>query len=246
MVPRAVRWRVYVLVGGVVVLAGSSALATPRSPAILVTLFCGGLAVVLGGVLVVLQQRSLGQAVEGMRERILRENRASERLVRLREADRIAQDLGSTTVRDLFGISLALQSAAARHPSAAPALRAVTADMDRVLREIRSRVFNDFTGDRTVADVLATLDPELPAPPRVHGRTDVTAPPTLEALLRELLPLFPSAVDVLVTTEAKQLYVRVTGIPPEDPAAVKEAAADHDAIATYEPGHITVEWSALL
>jgi len=172
-----------------------------QAQANMVTTLCGGLALVIGGAVIVLVRRSLvrpvndlvanvrrvaegdlshpvpargpaevitvGHAVESMRQRILRESaraaRSSEQLVRLHEADRIAQDLGSTTIRDLFSVSLSLQSAAARHPSAAPALRAITADVDRVLHELRSRVFD---GDRSVADVLAALEPELAAPRR--------------------------------------------------------------------------------
>jgi hypothetical protein len=246
MLPRTVRWRVYVLVGGVVALVmttGSTALATPRSWVDLVTILCGGLAVIVGGVLVVVQQRSLGRVVDSMRERIQRETRASEQLVRQREAERIAQDLGATAIRDLFGISLRLQSAAARHPSAAPTLRAVTADMDRVLREIRSRV---FSGDRTIGDVLTALEPELPASPRVDGRLSVTAPPALESFLCDLLPQFPAAADVSVTIAYGRLHVRITGTPPEDPAVMKETAADHGATTTYEPDHVVVEWTGLL
>jgi hypothetical protein len=249
MVPRTLVWRVYVLVGGVValmVMTVLAALAADPATADVLPVLCGGLAVAIGGVLIVQLERSLGRAVESMRERIQRESRKTEQLARLREADRIAQDLGSTTVHDLFGISLALQSAAARHPSAAPALRAVTADMDRVLREIRSRVFNDFTGDRTVADVLTAIDPELSAPPMVDGTTNVPAPAALEALLRELLPRFPAAPRVLVLVADEQLHVRVTGTPPEDPAAMKELAADHGATASYEPDHMTVDWTGPL
>jgi hypothetical protein len=249
MVPRTLVWRVYVLVGGLVALMMMTVLAAlvadPATADVVPVLF-GGLAVAIGGVLVLQLERSLGRAVESMRERIQRESRESEQLARLREADRIAQDLGSTTVHDLFGISLALQSAAARHPSAAPALRAVTADMDRVLREIRSRVFNDFTGDHTVADVLAAIDPELPARPQVDGTTDVLAPAALESLLRELLPRFPAAVAVSVLVADEQLHVRVTGTPPEDPAALKEIAADHEATASYEPGQLTIDWTGPL
>lgn len=187
---------------------------------------------------------TLGGAVESMRERILRESaraaRSSEQLVRLHEADRIAQDLGSTTIRDLFSISLALQSTAARHPSAAPALRAVTADVDRVLYEMRSRVFN---GDRTIADVLADLDPDLPTTPQVEGPAETLAPLALESFLREVLPLYPAAADVTITTTDTQLSVTLTGAPPEDSTLLKEAAGDHDAKATFDPDHITIEWS---
>jgi hypothetical protein len=182
----------------------------------------------------------LGRWLHSTRERILRENRSAEQLVRLREADRIAQDLGSTTVRDLFGISLALQSAAARHPSAAPALRAVTADMDRVLREIRSHVFN---GDRSISDVLKALDPELPARPRVEGRADILAPLPLESFLRELLPQFSEQVRITVTTEDDNLQVSITGTPPDDPTTLKETAADHAATTTFELDHVVVDWS---
>lgn len=211
-------------------------LATMWSWAHLVAIPSAGMSVVIGATAVV----TLARWVEATRERVLLETRSAEQLVRLREADRIAQDLGATTVRDLFGISLALQSAAARHPSAAPALRAVTADVDRVLLEIRTHVFND---DRSIADVLAELDPELPARPRVEGRVDVPASPVLESLLREVLPQFPAAVRIAVTTAGGELHVHLTGTSPDDPTTLKETAADHDATTTYEPDHVTVEWS---
>ena len=187
----------------------------------------------------------VGDAVESMRRRILRESaraaRSSEQLARLHEVDRIAQDLGATTIRDLFGISLSLQSAAARHPSAAQALRAATADVDRVLHDLRSRVFD---GDRTIADALAALEPELPAPPSVAGPANTPAPMALESFLHDVLPLYPAATTVTVTTTDTSLHLRVTGKPPHDPALLKEAATDHDATITFEPGHATVEWSA--
>lgn len=235
--------RVYVLMGGAMALLlltlVTTWLATLTSWAHLVAIPSAALAVVVGAVAVI----TLTRWVESTRERILRENRSAEELVRLREADRIAQDLGSTTVRDLFGISLALQSAAARHPSAAPALRAVTADVDRVLREIRTHV---FAGDRSIADVLAALDPELPARPRVEGRADLPAPLALESFLSDVLPLFPTSVHLVVTTADGQLHVHLTGTSPDDPTELKETAADHAATTTYEPDHVTVEWSTSL
>jgi methyl-accepting chemotaxis protein len=243
-----------------------------------VTLLCGGCALVIGGGVIVLVRRSLvrpvndlvadvrrvaggdlahpvapggpaevvtvGQAVESMRVRILRESaraaRSSQQLVRLHEADRIAQDLGATTIRDLFGISLSLQSAAARHPSAAPALRAITADVDRVLHELRSRVFD---GDRSIDDVLTALRPELPAPPTVTGPADTPAPVALETFLRDVLPLFPATATIAITTSDTGLLVRLTGPAPHDPTLLKEAAVDHSATAAFEPDHVTIEWS---
>jgi hypothetical protein len=198
-----------------------------------------GLAVLVGAVAMF----TLVRWLDATRERIANETRSAEQMVRLREADRIAQDLGSTTVRDLFGISLAIQSAAARHPSAAPALRVITAEMDRVLREIRSHV---FSGERSIADVLAALHPELPASPRVEGRVDLRAPQSLESFLHDVLPLFPSSVHVVVSTGAGELHVQLTGKSPHDPTELKETAADHAATTSYEPDHVTVDWSAPL
>lgn len=237
------RRRGYALVGGVTLLLvvnlAATLLATWKAWAHLMAVPAAALAVVVGVVTTV----ALARWVETTRKSILRENRSAQQLVRLREAERIAQDLGATTVRDLFGISLALQSAAARHPSAAPALRAVTADVDRVLTEIRSHVFN---AERSVADVLAALDPDLPARPRVEGRVDLPAPLALESFLRELLPQFPSSVDIAVTTASGELTVHITGTAPDDPTTLKETAADHGAVAAFEPEHVTVAWSAPL
>jgi hypothetical protein len=214
-------------------------LATQQAWAHLVAIPAASLAVVGGALATV----TFARWVDSTRERILREHRSAEQLVRLREADRIAQSLGATTVRDLFGISIALQSAAARHPSAAPALRAVTADMDRVLREIRSHVFE---GDRSIALVLKDLDPELAARPTMVGEVDVPAPQACEAFLRDVLPQFPSAVRIEVTTTGGELRVHVTGTAPEDPTTLKETAEDHGATTGFEPDHVTVEWSAPL
>ncbi len=177
----------------------------------------------------------LGQAVESMRERILWE---SSRAARLAEADRIAQDLGSTTIRDLFGISLALHSAAARNPSAAPALAAVTADVDRVVREIRTKVFNT---QRTVQEVVT----DLPAAPTLSGAADTPAPPTLEPFLRDVLPLLPPAAMTVTAAETK-LDVTITSSPPQDPTEVKERAGDHAATVTNTPEHMVIEWSGPL
>jgi hypothetical protein len=236
-------WRVSVLVGGAMSLLlltlVTTWLATLTSWAHLVAITSAALAVVVGAVAMV----TLARWVDSTRERILRENRSAEESVRLREADRIAQDLGSTTIRDLFGISLALQSAAARHPSAAPALRIVTSDVDRVLREIRTHV---FAGDRSIADVLAALDPELPARPHVEGRSDLPAPLALETFLSDVLPLFPTAARIVITAADGHLRVQLTGTSPEDPTELKETAADHAATTMYEPDHVTVEWSTSL
>jgi CHASE3 domain sensor protein len=183
---------------------------------------------------------TLGGAVESMRERLLRESaraaRSTEQVVRLQEADRIAQELGKTTIRDLFAISLALQSAASRHPSAAPALGAVTSDVDRVLRDIRARVFN---GNRTIAHVLA----DVAATPAVTGPVNVPAPEALDSFLRDVLPLYPATTELTVTSTDTLLRVTLTGPPPEDPTLLKEAATDHAATTTYEPDQITIEWS---
>jgi hypothetical protein len=115
--------------------------------------------------------------------------------------------------------------------------------MDRVLREIRSHVFE---GDPTIAEVLSDLDPELAASPKVEGDVDVQAPQECEAFLRELLPQFPSAVRIAVTTTDGELRVHITGTAPDDPTTLKETAADHGATTTYEPDDVTVEWSASL
>jgi hypothetical protein len=116
----------------------------------------------------------------------------------------------------------------------------VTADVDRVLYEMRSRVFN---GDRTIADVLADLDQDLPTFPQVNGPAETLAPLALESVLREVQPLYPAATAVTITTTDTHLSVTLTGAPPEDPTLLKEAAGDHDATATFDPDHITIEWS---
>jgi CHASE3 domain sensor protein len=184
---------------------------------------------------------SLGTAVESMRERLLLESarvaRTSERRVRLQEADRIAADLGATTIRDLFSISLALHSAAARYPAAAPTLTGVTSDVDRVLRQIRSRVFN-----RTIRDVLVAITPDLAAAPRLSGAVDVAAPVELESVLRDVLPTFPGPVTVHVDAGEAHPMVRITGAPPADLSGLTELVAQHAATVTRAPDQVTVDW----
>jgi hypothetical protein len=99
------------------------------------------------------------------------------------------------------------------------------------------------TRERTIADVLAALDPDLPATPRVTGTATAPAPLALESFLREVLPLYPAATTLSITTTDTRLSVAIAGAPPEDPTLLKEAAADHEATSTFDPDRITVEWS---
>jgi len=193
---------------------------------------------------------SLGDAVESMRERILRENaraaRSSAQLVRLQEADRIAQDLGETTIRDLFSISLALQSAAARYPSAAATLTVVTDDVDRVLAEIRSSVFGSPSEEgrsvrAEVRDAVAGLD-DLRL--RLSGAVDHPAPVALTALLQDVFPLLPAAAEVLV--DVSDTHVRTHLTSPPAPAALTAAARTHSAKVTQHQEQTTIEWSTPL
>ncbi|GAB1515993.1 hypothetical protein JCM33774_80360 [Actinophytocola sp. KF-1] len=47
-----------------------------------------------------------------------------------------------------------------------------------------------------------------------------------------------------ITTTDTNLRVSVTDPAPHDPALPKQAATDHAATITFEPGNTTIEWSA--
>ncbi len=91
---------------------------------------------------------------------------------------------------------------------------------------------------------MAALAPDLPGPPLLTGPADTPAPMALETFLHDVLPLFPAATAITVTTTDTSLSLRVTGPAPHDPALLKETATDHGATTTFEPGNATVEWSA--
>jgi CHASE3 domain sensor protein len=216
---------------------------------------------------------TLGSAVESMRGRILAESATateqSERVARLEEADRISREIQQTTIRDLFALSIALQSVAGRHPAARTALSGVIRDLDRSLAELRAAVLGRMSRPVTrklrteVLDLLALLEQDLAITPelRLAGDHDLTLPGPVAVEVLEVLhdAVFAttgsgSAKEVLISIElsAEELRMSVSG-------AVAEQARD-GAMETFDElderarrrggtakvqatdGHIAVDW----
>jgi CHASE3 domain sensor protein len=168
---------------------------------------------------------AVGNAVESMRQRILHESAVaaeqSDKLARLEEADRIAQDLEQTAIRDLYAIGLALQSVAGRHPAARTALDGVIRDLDRTLEEMRSAVLGRMgpaitrTIRTEVLDLLVLLEQDLAITPelRLTGDHDLTLP---AQLANEVLDVLHDAVFATTGAgTAKEVTIAITLSPVE-------------------------------
>jgi CHASE3 domain sensor protein len=205
----------------------------------------------------------LGTAVESMRERVLAESaqaaQASQRAARLEEADRIAQDLEQTAVRDLFALSLALQSVAGRYPSARPALTGVIRDLDRSLEELRSAVLGRMAAPESrklrteVLDLLVLLEQDLAVIPALQlaGDHDLTLPAPIAADVLDVLhdAVFATTgsgsakeVEIGIALSAGEVRLSVAGaVPDQARAAARETLADLAARARHHGGEATVE-----
>lgn len=166
---------------------------------------------------------ALGTAVESMRKRILDESaiatEQSERAARLEEADRIARDLEQTTIRDVFALSLALQSVAGRYPTARTALDGVIRDLDRSLTELRSAVLGRMGEPTTrklrseVLDLVVLLEHDLEITPelRLAGDHDLTLPGPVAA---DVLHVLHDAVFATTGSgTAKEVAISITLSP---------------------------------
>ena len=215
----------------------------------------------------------LGTAVESMRERVLAESAqaalSSQRAARLEEADRIAQDLEQTAVRDLFALSLALQSVAGRYPSVRSALTGVIRDLDRSLEELRSAVLGRMAAPRSrklrteVLDLLVLLEQDLAVTPALQlaGDHDLTLPAPIAADVLDVLhdAVFATTgsgtakeVEIGIALSAGEVRLSVAGAVPDQARAaaretladLAERARDHGGEATVEEGEqrIAVDW----
>jgi CHASE3 domain sensor protein len=215
----------------------------------------------------------LGTAVESMRERVLAESaqaaESSQRAARLEEADRIAQSLEQTAVRDLFAMSLALQSVAGRFPSVRPALTGIIRDLDRSLEEMRSAVLGRMAAPESrklrteVLDLLVLLEQDLAVTPALQlaGDHDLTLPAPVAADVLDVLhdAVFATTgsgtakeVEIGIALSAGEVRLTVAGaVPDQARAAARETLAElaeraraHGGEATVEEGdqRIAVNW----
>jgi CHASE3 domain sensor protein len=205
----------------------------------------------------------LGTAVESMRERVLAESaqaaESSRRAARLEEADRIAQDLEQTAIRDLFALSLALQSVAGRYPSVRPALTGVIRDLDRSLEELRSAVLGRMAAPESrklrteVLDLLVLLEQDLAVTPALQlaGDHDLTLPAPIAAEVLDVLhdAVFATTgsgtakeVEIGIALSAGEVRLSVAGaVPDQARAAARETLADLADRASQHGGEATVE-----
>ncbi|HEV7651556.1 MAG TPA: CHASE3 domain-containing protein [Actinophytocola sp.] len=205
----------------------------------------------------------LGTAVESMRERVLAESaqaaESSRRAARLEEADRIAQNLEQTAIRDLFALSLALQSVAGRYPSVRPALTGIIRDLDRSLEEMRSAVLGRMGPPESrklrteVLDLLVLLEQDLAVTPALQlvGDHDLTLPAPIAADVLDVLhdAVFATTgsgtakeVEIGIALSAGEVRLSVAGaVPDQARAAARETLADLAERARHHGGEATVE-----
>jgi signal transduction histidine kinase len=116
------------------------------------------------------------------------------------DRDRMARDLHDTVIQRLFGLGLTLQGIAARFPaSAARQLEDLVSDLDEVIAQVRSTIYELGMGDRSrgVRDDILGLVSELhdvvgfDAPVTFDGPLDTLVTPQLReqllAIVREAL-----------------------------------------------------------
>ncbi|WP_435120113.1 HAMP domain-containing protein [Amycolatopsis thermoflava] len=207
----------------------------------------------------------LGEAVEAMRVRILSEAEqvaaSANRIARLEETDRIARTLGDTAIRRLYGITLDLQSAAARFPRSGPVMATAISGIDRTISALRSSVYGT-AATRTrpalraqVSDVVGELETTHGRAPGLvlTGDLDIEPPEEVTAevtqVLRDILRATAvpggGAEEVELALSGEEIRLRVRcAVPDEQVAGVELALAEAsgDAVVCREPGRVTVEW----
>ncbi|MDQ0379742.1 CHASE3 domain-containing protein [Amycolatopsis thermophila] len=209
---------------------------------------------------------ALGEAVEAMRTRILSEAEqvaaASNRIARLEETDRIARRLGDTAIRRLYGITLDLQSAAARFPRSGSAMATAITGIDRTISALRTSVYGPAApGTRPtlraqVSEVVGELESVHGSAPGLvlAGDLDDEPPDDVVAevvqVLRDLLHAVAvpggGAEEVELAPARGAIRLRVVGAVSDDQVAALRAAVAEvsgDAVVRPAPGHFTVEWS---
>lgn len=145
---------------------------------------------------------TIADSVETMRRSIVdhgRELVAAQRELTLREEhDRLATDLHDLTIQRLFALGLSLTSVSRRHPDAAPALAPLVAETDRIIREVRSVIFDLGPGEgtpglrRQVLELAEDSARALGSPPTVEFSGSVDEVPeqiagSAVAVMREAL-----------------------------------------------------------
>ena len=205
---------------------------------------------------------AVGSAVESMRLRILDESATaaeqSDKLARLEEADRIAQDLEQTAIRDIYAIGLALQSMAGRYPDARKALDGVIRDVDRTLEEMRSAVLGRMGPTIThkirteVLDLLVLLEQDLAITPELSltGDHDLSLPAELGNEVLEILhdAVFATTgagtakeVTIAISLSAAEVRLSVAGpVPATARAAARETLDELAERARRRGGEATV------
>ncbi|MEU0513491.1 methyl-accepting chemotaxis protein, partial [Amycolatopsis sp. NPDC006125] len=206
----------------------------------------------------------LGEAVEAMRVRILSEAdqvaAASNRIARLEETDRIARTLGDTAIRRLYGITLDLQSAAARFPRSGPVMATAISGIDRTISALRSSVYGTATRTQPplhtqVSEVVGELESTHGHAPGLLLTGDLDAEPPAEVaaevtqVLRDFLRATAvpggGAEEVELALSGEEIRLCVTCAAPDERVAGVERAlaeASADAVVRREPGRVTVEW----
>ncbi|GHF08078.1 hypothetical protein GCM10017786_47290 [Amycolatopsis deserti] len=207
----------------------------------------------------------LGEAVEAMRVRILSESEqvaaAANRIARLEETDRIARTLGDTAIRRLYGITLDLQSAAARFPRSGPVMATAISGIDRTISALRTSVYGTAV-TRPRPALRAQVSEVVEEMETTHGRApglvltgdlDVAPPEEVVAevtqVLRDLLRVAAvpggGAEEVELVLSDQAIRLRVTCVVPDERVAGVERAvaeASGDAVVRRDPAGVTVEW----
>ncbi|WP_233157122.1 MULTISPECIES: CHASE3 domain-containing protein [Amycolatopsis] len=206
----------------------------------------------------------LGEAVEAMRVRILSESEqvaaAANRIARLEETDRIAHTLGETAIRRLYGITLDLQSAAARFPRSGPVMATAISGIDRTIAALRTSVYGTAAPTRSslraqVSEVVGELETTHGRVPELvlTGDLDVAPPEevvaevtqVLRALVRAAAVPGGGAEEVELVLSGQAIRLRVACVVPDSRVAGVERAvaeASGDAVVRREAGRVTVEW----
>jgi signal transduction histidine kinase len=88
----------------------------------------------------------IAASVDRMRDNLVgysREREAAQHELTLRqEHDRMAADLHDLTIQRVFGLGLGLTSVARRHPELAPVVAPLVEETDRIIREVRTVIFD--------------------------------------------------------------------------------------------------------
>ncbi|SFK91393.1 CHASE3 domain-containing protein [Geodermatophilus ruber] len=143
---------------------------------------------------------TIAESVDRMRAGLVRSSRerlaAQHELTLRQEHDRLAADLHDLTIQRIFGLGLGLTSTARRHPALAPAVAPLIEETDRIIRELRTVIFDlgrpDIDGTDTLRGQVIDL---TEASVRALGFT-----PTLE---------FAGPVDTLASARESEEVLAV-------------------------------------